>query len=504
LRKSPKSEKKDSFVQESVALTILRTGRNTRVVCSQGIRLVAKSLWATAVALTVLDGGCRSPGNPQPSFVFAVLDTTRADAVSAYGKVRASTPHVDDLARQGLLYEHAYANANWTLPSHASIFTGLLPSQNGLRGQTDTLGAVPTFVDELRAAGYETVGVSENPWLRPDSELAQRFEHYFAAGVNMKQVVRSWVEQRDGDRPFFLFLNIMDSHTPYRVRAKNPFLPPGWTAEEARAVSQSPEHYQCQATQQSEELRVLHGLYLGNVRAADAKLRTVLNELEPLRARHPTVVIVTSDHGESFGEHGLVDHDVGVGNALLHVPLVVHGLPDVAPARIESPVQLIDLAPSILRWAGVRALPHLPGVALPKSNDEQRQAPLIIAEYYDYNYGPRAPEEQRRLVSAKWKHCGPQDRYLGDMRAMMDFPYKLIWYEKYSPQLFDLRSDPAEKRDLAPTMPDRVEALGARLRHVLASLGTPPPAPTRHLDPAQVERLRALGYLGGPAETPHP
>src|SRR5262249_59576848 len=124
--------------------------------------------------------GCKSPPSTRrPSFLLFVLDTTRADAVSAYGRVAGTTPTVDALAASGLRYEHAYAQAPWTLPSHATLFTGLLPSQHGAGWRrTRAPDSWVTLAQRLRDAGYETVGISENAWLHPWYYITRGVERF--------------------------------------------------------------------------------------------------------------------------------------------------------------------------------------------------------------------------------------------------------------------------------------------------------------------------------------
>ena len=440
---------------------------------------------------------------PRPSIVLAVLDTTRADAVSAYGEVEGTTPNVDALARQGLLYEHAYANANWTLPSHATIFTGLLPIENGVRGGADKLESVPTLAEILGKAGYETFGVNENPWLTPENGLSRGFDRWVPGGSHMAKTVEKWLAGRAKNRPFFLFLNIMNAHWPYLVREDNPYLPAGVGVERARSISKNKDSCLCRCTPDDPNVLVLRALYLDSVRAADAKLGDVLAALGSVES--PVIVIATGDHGERFGEHGLLEHDVGLDRAVLHVPLVVHGLHGVAPARISAPVQLADLMPAILGWAGVAAPPRLTGRPLPTTEPAPGPEPPIISEFHDYFVAfveSTVPEKGRPLLEAserRWRHCTKDDRISGDMRSVIRYPYEYIWYEKYSPQLFDLRADPREEHDLSSARPDTVADLETTLHRKLASAASSPRAGRVQLDPAQVERLRALGYLGGAA-----
>ena len=150
-------------------------------------------------------------------------------------------------------------------------------------------------------------------------------------------------------------MNVTDSHTPYTVRPENPWLPEGVDLESARRVEQRTLAYMCDPQADRNDFEILRGLYHGDVAAADAKLGEVLRVLERESGERPVIQVVTSDHGEHFGEADLVGHLFSIRNPLLHVPLVVHGLPGAKSAVIDTPVQLADLVPSILEWTGAPA-----------------------------------------------------------------------------------------------------------------------------------------------------
>jgi arylsulfatase A-like enzyme len=455
-----------------------------------------------------------------------VLDTTRADAISAYGAVAGTTPAVDALAAGGLRYTRAYAQAPWTLPSHATLFTGLLPSQHGVGWRhTWAPDALVTLAERLHEAGYETVGVSENVWVSAAFNMAQGFERFAltdeaarlvraAKAVpdqlrdgrrDVRTTIADWARTRRPGRPFFLFVNVTDAHAPYALRATNPFLPPGVDAREARAVRQDPALYFCATDGHAHELAILRGLYLGGVAAADAKVRDVLATLRAAGLDRRLVTIVTADHGEHFGEQRLVSHQFSVREALLHVPLIVHGLPDTQPAVIETPVQLADVTPTILGWARLAVPEGLAGRPLPTRYEALADPRPLVSEFVDIGDQGAAEEAPlagllRRMTDALRHACGPEDRVFGDMRALVEDGFKLIWYAKYPPQLYDLGTDPGEHEDLAARDPSRVTAMLAELerstgRPPSAADGEPPGAPAGEV----LERLRALGYVGDPA-----
>lgn len=481
-------------------------GLRLATICRDTVLLGA--LLSLAAGALVLIAGCRS-GDVRPSVVLAVLDTVRADDVSAYGKVAGTTPTVDSLARSGLRYAWAYSNASWTLPSHVTLFTGLLPHEHGVRtGSNGLADGIPTLAEQLHAAGYETVAISENPWLGDANHTSRGFERFTCLdrygfgpkGPDISEVVADWVRSRARDRPYFLFVNIMDAHADYKVREANPFLPPGVTAEAARRVSQDPRDYICVKHAGDPDLAVLRGLYRGDVQAADAKLARVLGML----TGHPLTVVL-ADHGECFGERGLVGHDIGLADALLHVPLVVSGLPHVAPAVIETPVQLADVLPSVLGWAGASPLEGIAGRPLPTRDEADATPRRIVSEYTDYTLEDSVPEWMRDKVrQLAWRgrsRCRTDDRVFGDMRSLLVFPYKLMSYSGYAPELFEVTSDPAEEHDLAAAAPDRVARLEHELKTITTARVAPENAVPSRIDPALADRLRALGYLGATART---
>jgi arylsulfatase A-like enzyme len=465
---------------------------------------------ASVLALVPAFAGCTpTPVGPPPSILLFVLDTVRADAVSAYGQVRGTTPATDALAAAGLRYGRAYAQAPWTLPSHATLFTGLLPSAHGACWRrTWADDDLVMLAERLRDAGYETVGASENPWISRDFNMAQGFEHFtdvHARTHDVPAAVAAWIRARSDGRPFFLFVNVIDAHAPYEVRDENPFLPPGVDAAAARAVRQEQGRYLCSRADHARDLAILHGLYLGDVRAADAKLGQVLEALRDAGLAEHLITIVTSDHGEHFGEHRLVSHQFSVREPLLHVPLVVHGLGGVAPAVIDAPVQLADVVPTVLRLARLPVPAGLPGVPLPTSTRAPGAARPIVAEYRDpQDVIPPGESPMgsrlRGLIRFVRLGCTPGDRVFGAMRAVIRYPHKLVWFANYPAELYDLSIDPLERRDLAGTEPVVAATLAAAGDALIAGAAAaalaPPTVAPPEPPPGMLERLRALGYVG--------
>lgn len=460
---------------------------------------------ALILSIALFAPGCRREGPAQaPNFVLFVLDTTRADAVSAYGFRSGTTPAVDALARAGLRYTRAFAQSAWTLPSHVTMFTGLLPSQHGAGWRETRVGdELVTLAERLKDAGYETFGVSENPWVSSSFNMDQGFDRLLRIRAgNPPGVVESvtrWLAERKAG-PFFLFVNVLDAHAPYRPRASS--LPEGVSLAEARRIPQDPGVYNCGKQPAAGRLRVLRALYDGEVTAADAKLGAVMQAIERAGAGGRTVTLVVSDHGEHFGENRLVSHQFSVHNALLHVPLVVHGLPGSEPDVIDEPVALLDLMPSILTWAGLEVPVDLPGRPLPLSSTARGEPRDLLAEYADPARLVIDSREARSMlgsIDAIRRQCDDDDRVFGSMRSVIRYPFKLIEYEGHPPELYDLESDPREEHDLAPRSGERVAELVAALDPPTEPAPALPREP--RIDGEILDALEALGYVAAPDAT---
>lgn len=457
-----------------------------------------------------------APSDPRPSFLLIVLDTVRADAVSALGEVSGTTPAIDALAAEGQLYRRAYSEAPWTIPSHASLFSG----SSGLAASpTENVGArrvvlpdeIETLAERLAGAGYETVGLSENPLVSGPFGLTQGFDQYavrtqedliaethgrpLSEGFTVRHV-QAWANEYPAEKPFFLFVNLMDAHEPYAVRSENPFLPDGVDSAQARALRQSTSRI-CDAIPSAAELATLRGLYLGDVAAADQKVSAIRESLASLGLDENLITIVTSDHGEHLGENRLLDHQFSLHNVLLHVPLVVHGVPGAAPSTVDAPVSLLDVVPSVLAWIGDEPPEELAGSPLPAtspaSEDDLPERDLLA--FYASEKPVDWPEAVRIYAGEKRTRCGPEDRVFSDIASLTRWPFKFVWYRDHAPLLFDLSWDADERSDLSTQRPDTASALAGELHDRLVGAGIfEAPSPDPALSPEGVERLRSLGY----------
>jgi arylsulfatase A-like enzyme len=320
-------------------------------------------------------------GRPRPpSVVLISIDTLRADHLSLYGHKRATSPNLDRWARErGIVFDTAVAPSPWTLPSHASLFTGLNAVRHGVNQGYPLPRTLPTISEAFRRAGYATVAVTGGIYLSPEFAFDRGFDSFTAWRGGEEGELRAGLERalaqldRLGDRPFFLFFHTYEVHAPYWPR--EPYysqfggeLPMGPTtilpaavpprADDGFVVRQRVERDGREAT--AEDVRTLRRLYDAGVAYTDAHIGRLLARLQALP--RPPIVIVTSDHGEALGERGLASHNY-LYDFNLRVPLVVSA-PGLRARRVSSQVRLIDVPPTLTDLAGLPPLPDIDGTSL--------------------------------------------------------------------------------------------------------------------------------------------
>ncbi len=390
------------------------------------------------------------------NLVLVTLDTTRADRLGAYGFAQAATPHLDRLAAEGVLFTRAVATTSTTLPTHASILTGLHPFRHGARANAlFTLGPEQqTLAELLREAGYETGAFVSSAVLARRYGLAQGFDHYddraSEATVSMAFTERSaeatttsairWLDER-GAGPFFLWIHYFDPHGPYR--------PPA-------GFEEAPTFYD------------------GEIAYVDQQLGRLL-EAVGAESRGDTLVVVTADHGEAFGAHGERDHGALVQEATIQVPLILHSEAGLdGGVAVTTRASQVDILPTVLALLGLELPVGLDGVDL--SVDPPTDRAVLAESVYGYAYYGWAP-----------------------LAAVYQGPLKYV--HGPSPELYDLSTDPTELENLIERRPEDAE----RLRRRLLALRSPDvdrlPASKVELDAEELAQLQALGYLvGGPTQ----
>ncbi len=428
-----------------------------------------------------------------PSVVLIVVDCLRPDHLGCYGYKRDTSPTIDALARVGRQYEQAYAPAPWTKPSVASLFTGLLPARHGQCNPDHTApDELLLLAEVLRNAGYTNFFINGgNVFLKQEFNFAQGFQHYNYLPQGRKSaadVARVFLDRIGavGSRPYFAYIHFMDAHAPYTVNAHNTryaekiisAFAPG-RPETLLSLQREPE---APCNQDLALRQYFRDLYDGQIRYVDDAVRAMLGGLKLLGRLDNTLFIITADHGQEFWEHGSAEHGHSLYTELLHVPLIIAGS-SVSSNRITKPVQLPDIMPTILDYAGVaRAGLRLQGLSLmPGTNAAAEPRALYASATL---YGPETwcvVQNNRKLIyrsrqkQGKWRLKGPQ--------APAGY------------QLFDLSRDPAEQDDRAATdgVPRGLEEL---LADYISTESVALPGPSILVGgDALRSQLESLGYI---------
>jgi arylsulfatase A-like enzyme len=431
-----------------------------------------------------------------PNVILLSIDTLRADHLGSYGYRHDTAPFIDErFARGGTVFDTQVAAATITTPSHASMFTSLSPVVHGTTDGMKLLPKnIPTLAERVRHAGLDTAAITENGWLGVLHGFGRGFD---AFGENKSPNImdpdgqvdvtfaqaRRWL-RRNRDKHFFLFLHTFQVHTPYA--------PPERYAElfaeheTGRIEESSPSHLRWMAQ------------YDREIRYTDDELRRLFRTIDRLELGRDTVFILTSDHGEAFLEHGVLEHGSRLDDEVVRVPLMFWGKGIAAGRRIGVPVAHIDLMPTILELLGIPQPPALEGLSLSgllrESGDEVAFAgrPLYSESRGTVMLGADR-EMQTFLAPAFLVRVG--DRKLARYRT----EHGGFRYEYY-----DVAADPLEAVDLYPSRAEEARDLWKLLetheqrgRELRARIDRDAPAGTQRviLDPKQEEKLRALGYL---------
>jgi arylsulfatase A-like enzyme len=479
--------------------------------------LAGAGLWLAAAATGCGDGALPELAPPRfpdrierprpaapagrPNLLLVSLDTLRADRLGAYGHDRPTSPAFDRLARRSTLFESAFSHSPKTAPSHMTIFTGLYPEahrvKNRFNGRNPWLGrvspAIPLLAEMLRAAGYRTVGRTAGANVDGSLGFERGFDSYERAGRGAHVIFRAAgaalerlaAEGADG-RPFFLFVHTYQIHSPYLPppRYRDAFVSPDYSGAietDPGALGSTREldavwaaFWERVDRESPADRAHLLDLYDACIRFTDDQLAGLLERLDALGVADETIVVVLSDHGEEFGGHGDFEHDA-LWQEILHVPLLVH-VPEALREgwqgrRVDAPVGLVDVTPTLLELVGLPVPAHVQGRSLVGVVERGEPArPWVFSQY--------RLSGDVALRAGRWKWLRDET---GD-------------------RLYDLGDDPGETRAAGEAGPAVREALmeqGDRVLRASRAYRALAPDSTSgaRIDPAMREQLRALGYL---------
>jgi arylsulfatase A-like enzyme len=429
-----------------------------------GMKPIARAfVIAAAAALMALMAGCDREAR-RLNVVLIGVDTLRPDHLGCYGYDRETSPEIDKFAARGTLFENVVSQSPWTLPSFATIFTSLYPAQHGASALNTQLRTdQPTLAMMLLKRGYSTAGIINAPFLRPEFKLDRGFEYYdykppFAGRIadGTTDDALAWIDAHR-DEPFFIFVHYFDPHLPYGP-------PPPYDTEfypdyagelpapfdinlfpRARATN-----FETMRSVSAEDWDYIKALYDGEILFTDREVGRLISGLGDRGLEENTLIIVLSDHGEEFFEHGGFEHGHALYNEVIKVPLIV-SLPGLVPenARLSEHVRLIDIAPTVLDFLGIEQRQHMEGVSLKPlitGNGEIRAAEAaLLPPGIGYSESMLYGTERKAVTAYPWKYT----------------------YEMMSGQhtLMNLGADPGEMEDVSRDNPEAlrpVEELLAR------------------------------------------
>ena len=439
-------------------------------------------------------------GAGRPNVVLILIDTLRADFLSCYGLPEQTSPRLDALAEGGVLFERALAPAPWTWPSTVSLLSGLPPPEHGIVHSDSSYVShdITTLAEHMQAAGLATACFSTNPLISAGRNFDQGFdlfrERSWAHAVEILGEVEKWA-QGTGDQRFFLYLHLTDPHTPYEPPADlaerwAPPPPEGWHKDAARHLAD--DRLKGEPVDEDFLARALArdvGLYKAEIAGVDRALGRFFDRLDAMGLGEDTLIVVTSDHGEEFLEHGMYAHHKQLFQESLHVPLILNGPGVPAGVRIDQLVEMRNLGSTVLRLAGLAAHDEFAdGVDL--LDEVERGEASGRPVFFSTEVGWWADRDQGLLMREESLY-GVQlgNRRLSWARGRGEVPNP--WTS-----LFDLGDDPGELDDLAGGHPDEVRELVHLIEGWLHDGEQRRPDPLGG-DAATWSLLEQIGYVGG-------
>lgn len=402
-----------------------------------------------------------------PNVLLVVLDTVRAQSLSLQNYERLTSPQLEKIAKNAVTFERAYSTSPWTLPAHGSLFTGRYPKELSADFETPLDDTFPTLAEELSAHGYVTAGfVANTAYCSYESGLNRGFVIYEDYSASLGQALRSstlgrmvahsklrrmlgyyddlgrknaeqvnreflgWLNHYDDKRPFFVFLNYFDAHDPYLPPEEfwslfSPTQPRGHLSKWGQGLS-------------NEDIQELNDAYDGSIAYLDYQVGLLYDELHERGLLENTILVIMSDHGEQFGEHGLMSHANSLYHPLLHVPLLI-SMPGQIPSnlRIPHPVTIRDIPGTVIDLVGLESTMMFPGTSL---------------RGYWESMGDTSRVRDDFIFSDARPGVGQPDWYpssKGEMQSLIFNWMHYILNGDGSEEIYDIESDPAEEYNLA-------------------------------------------------------
>lgn len=454
---------------------------------------------AASLAPALWISGCeKQQRGEKHNVILIVVDTVRTDHVGCYGYQRNTTPNIDRLAQQGLLFRNAISAASWTLPSIATILTSQYPCVLGIRDTPVVMDDRYSLLSELlKQNNYTTHGIFSHVLLAPQLGFGRGFDNYDdqtspyrRRGISSPAVTQKAISflRKNHKRPFFLFLHYFDPHYNYILHKKYNYYP----FYNGSVKSNHPilDLWRIRHNLSKDDIRYLVSLYDSEIAFTDEYLGKLLDALKKRGLYDNSIIIITADHGEEFMERGWIGHCITLHQELLRVPLIMK-LPAGEARIIDSPVGLIDIMPATLRYLGLRIPDGLDGKALDLSPGASVARGPVFSETFNFilqKYQLPGIHQPKRNEPIAFRSI-----VLGDRKLIYD-------EKKDSKQIYNLSDDPHEQNDLSARRSEqnsRLEVLLSRwLNYVKSKQKRGPVQDASELfTPEQRKQLESLGYL---------
>lgn len=421
-------------------------------------------------------------GEPRPNLLLISIDTLRADKLEAYGHPRPTSPAIAAFAAEGLVVETAISTSPWTLPAHASLLTGLYPTRHGMQSIVHGLPPeVEPLAERLSAAGFVTGAIVNSRYLANRYGWDRGFDSFEhvpetagrKAPTEVQAKAEAWLEAIR-ERPFFLFLHYYDVHSDY---SSMPRFERGLVRRYDGPVNgrtqQLLRHERGEFVIAGPGKRNLVDRYTAGIRQMDDGMRALFAKLDELGLAESTLVVLTSDHGEELLEHGGVLHGKTLHEEVVRVPLILRGPGVPVGGTLEGLASLVDVVPTLLSLLRLPPPDALDGVDL-----SQYFAARLPAERSVFSEADRKNEHNDALRAIR----------RGDWKLVLDrFSGELV--------LYDLAADPGEHEDVSQRHPEVAATLRTELDAFMGQAPAAEPRLLPGLTPAELEQLRALGYL---------
>ncbi len=449
------------------------------------VAVLSPSLWLS---------GCegKKTSVKKTNVIVISIDTLRADHVGCYGYERPTSPTLDNLASEGLLFEDVMSTSPWTLPAHGSLLTGLYPNRHGLKSYNNPLpNSVVTLSEILSKHGFSTAAVVNSFYVSHRYGFNRGFDDFiYVPGIANLRVTSKVGDEalkcltKYSSKPFFIFLHYFDVHSDYCSMPwyEELFVRP-YHGIANGTTKQLMSFRRGEINLNQTDAMHLIDLYDAGIRQMDNEIARILSFLKSRKLLGKSLIVITSDHGEEFLDHGGVLHSQTQYQELLHVPIIMCGPGIPRSKRLKNIVSLVDVMPTILSLLCVPKPSSLDGFDL--SPLWQQSASQLPRRYLfaEASKDSVTPDQHNIKYDIK--------------RAVRDPRYKLH-YDRLTEEIkmYDLQNDPLEKIDVASQHPSLLDSMFSQLKSFMAIDEIKPSAPSLpSLSPEEVQRLKSLGYL---------